>query len=197
MALKPETKTTLPQIAEGTHIAIPYQIIYLGNIKTEYMGEVKVLPKVRITFEFPTETAIFDGVEKPRVHTQEYTFSYGEKANLRKVVGAILGISKDSEFANILLEDILGKPCMAQIDHNEKGYANIVAVVSLPKGIKAPEQFNKNKVWDYDENYNEEFVNTLPQFIKDKIFSSKEWKEKHGELDVKVGGYEDEESIPF
>ena len=37
------------------------------------------------------------------------------------------------------LVNILGKPCMVTVAHNEKGKAKVIGVSGLPKGVTCPE----------------------------------------------------------
>ena len=68
--------------------------------------------------------------------------------------------------------------------HAEKNgnvYANIASAAQLPKGMVAPAMFNKGTVIDVDSTPFEE-IEALPDFIKDKMKSSEEYKARvrHG-----------------
>ena len=93
MLKAPKTQRILPP--EGTHIARCVRIIHIGTIKEEYMGEMKDMNKIDLTFELVDETYLFKEGEdaKPFVVSKEYTLSMGEKANLRKLVEGIIGKS--------------------------------------------------------------------------------------------------------
>ena len=48
------------KVAPGTYVARCYRMIELGTLKEEFQGQVKMLQKVQITWELPTEKAVFD-----------------------------------------------------------------------------------------------------------------------------------------
>jgi len=54
---------------------------------------------------------------------------------------------------------------------NGKTYANVGAIVPLPKGMPVPKQFNESVCFEVGTSSDEEFE-ALPQFIKDKIAKS-------------------------
>ena len=72
------------KVPSGTHIARCYEMIHIGTVTWEYLGEVKETDKVRLTFELPAEMRQFNEEEmQPMVISKEYTLSMHEKANLR------------------------------------------------------------------------------------------------------------------
>ncbi len=191
------TRTLAP---EGTHIARVIGLIYIGTVKTSWKGEEKEMSKVRITWELPTETFSFkEGeLEKPFVVSKEYTFSMGKKSNLRPVVEGILGANlTDDEAYAFDLDEILGKPSLLSLTHIDGENGKFVAINStakLVKGMECPPQVNETKVLSY-EKWNEEYFNSLPSFIKEKIVSSKEYNAMKGTTPVVAE--EDSSLIPF
>lgn len=131
-------------VPAGNHLAHLYQIIHIGTRPDEYQGQPRDSDKLRLTFELTDERKEFkegEG-EKPFSISQEYTFSMGEKANLRKTVEGLLGTAlQDDEAAAFELEDLLGKPCLLNVVHaeaqNGKTYARIKGASPLPKGMTA------------------------------------------------------------
>lgn len=122
-------------VSEGAHIAICISVIDLGLQTVQWQGTIKELRKVMLTWEIPDETIQVDGEERPRVISKEYTLSLGDKAKLREHLEAWRGKKfSDDELDGFDLQNILGKPCLLQVLHNERGYANISAVMSVPKG---------------------------------------------------------------
>jgi hypothetical protein len=84
----------------------------------------------------------------------------------------------DDEAEGFDLQSLLGKGCMIQINHTEKGdktYANIGAVTSLPKAIGTPPQFNDNRVLSYSD-WDWDLFNSLPQWLREKIEATPEFK---------------------
>lgn len=176
----------------GNHLARVYSIIDIGTVPEEFQGEIKYMPKVRIGFELPNEMHEFEytdketgkevKVSKPFAISQEYTMSLGNKAKLRPVVEGIIGATlKDEEAAIFDLNDIMGSTCMLDVRHkvskSGNNYAIIGAVSSVPKGMAIPDAVNEPVHFDWD-NFSEEVFNSLPDFIKDKMTTSDEWKRK-------------------
>lgn len=181
------TPRTLPQ--EGTQIARVIGLINIGTIKEEYMGEMKEVQKIRLTFELPEDTHIFKEGEdaKPLVQSQEYTLSMGKKSNLRPIVEGILGTSlTDEEAYNFDVEKLLNMPCLVSIKKGKtkKGvdYTKISSTSKLMKGQTCKEAYNPITKLTYDE-WNQELFDKLPQFIREKIESSVEYKNMKGITD--------------
>lgn len=169
-------------IAAGTYAARCYQMIHIGTAEENILGQVKKLNKVRITWELPTETKVFkeENGEHPHVISKEFTLSMNEKATLRKFLEGWRGKSfteKEAESFDITV--LLGKPCMLSIIHkqakNGNTYAEISSVSSVPKGMNVPDQFNESKELNYDK-FDWELFETLPDFIKDKMKQTDEFK---------------------
>jgi hypothetical protein len=184
----------------GNHIARLYSITHIGNLDENYMGEPKVMDKVRLGFELPTETHVFkEGEEaKPLSVFEEYTFSMHEKAKLRKLVHGILGTQLcDAEAAAFDLDDLLGQVCMLNVTLRDSGWPKIESAAPLPKGMKAPEQVNQNFIFDVDE-FDQEKFDTLPKFVQDKISSSYNYKnEKVEKTSNRVELPDNVDGIPF
>jgi hypothetical protein len=169
-------------IAAGTYAARCYQMIHIGTAEENILGQVKKLNKVRITWELPTETKVFkeENGEQPHVISKEFTLSMNEKATLRKFLEGWRGkafTEKEAESFDITV--LLGKPCMLSIIHkqakNGNTYAEISSVSSVPKGMNVPEQINPSKELNYDK-FDWELFETLPDFIKDKMKQTDEFK---------------------
>ena len=192
-----KSERTLPPA--GTMLARVVGIVYIGTIKTSWQGQEKEVPKLRITWELPTELHKFkDGEdEKPFVISQEYTHSMGKKSNLRPITEQIIGASLlDDEAFNFDHDELLGKPCQITIIHEDKEtgtYAKVSSISPLLKGVTCPPQVNPSKKLSFDQ-WDENYFNTLPEFIKKKIVSSKEYAKMTGKTiveDIKA------EDIPF
>lgn len=183
MAINATKKQTSEPIAEGAYPARIYQIIHIGTV-AGFQGQMQ--NKARITFEFPTELKVFDKDkgELPMVLSQDYTLSFSEKANLKKVIDACdpKGLKPDDEgfVENYDIEKLLGKACLVTIKHKagKEGavYANIDSVTVLPKGMECPPQVNKSRSLSYD-NFDVNFFQTLPEFVREKIKSSVEYQD--------------------
>lgn len=196
------TKQNFEVMESGSYPARIYQIIHIGTVPG-FQGAMQ--NKVRITFEFPTELKVFkeENGEQPQVISQEYTLSFHEKSGLRKVIAACdpsaLKKTDDEGFVEEYdIENLLGKACLVSVIHKDgkEGavYANIDTCTPLPKGMTCPDQVNPSKSLSYD-SFDEEFFNSLPEFIKSKMMSSVEYKT------IVQGGKDDEEinleDVPF
>jgi len=170
-------------IPAGNHVARCYQMIHIGHVTDKIQGEEKTLNKVRIGWELPNELRVFntDLGEQPMVISKEFTLSMNEKANLRRMLESWRGKGFTEEQAKSFdITVLLGKPCMLNIIHrvsekNGNTYAEVSSITPLPKGFVCPEQVNPILKWDYD-NPDWMFFELLPDFIKVKIESSREYK---------------------
>ena len=103
----------------GATVGMLYSLVDLGTQETNWDGEKKYTPKVRLTFELPDQTDEFEVVEngkttkvvKPMVVSIEQTRSLGEKASLRKLLEQWRGQTFTAkELQSFSLKNLLGKP---------------------------------------------------------------------------------------
>lgn len=174
-------------IPSGNYVARCYRMIHIGtNYDTMYD---KNKDEIRITWELPTETRVFDEAkgEQPMVIDGRYTLSMHEKSNLRKMLESWRGAKfTDAQAEDFDITKLIGVPCMLNVIHNtkeERTYANIGSVSPVPKGLPVPQEYNKPVIFDFDDNFNTEFVEELPDFIKDPIKSSIEYKDRMLQLE--------------
>lgn len=176
------SSTTRELIPAGNYIARAYQMIEIGTVTEFFNGESKQMKKVRIGWELPTELKIFkeENGEQPLVISKEYTLSMHEKSKLRIDLKSWRGKDFTEEEARSFdITKLLGAPCMLNIIHKPskdgtRMYQEIAGITSLPKGMKAPPQLNKNFVLSYD-NFDEDVFEKLPDFIKQKMKGSVEY----------------------
>lgn len=170
-------------IPAANYIARCYQMIEIGTVTESFQGDSKTMKKVRIGWELPTETRVFNEEkgEQPMVISQEYTLSMNEKANLRKMLASWRGKDfTEDEAKSFDITKLLGVPCMLNVIHKpsksdaSKIYQSISSVSAMPKGMKAPDQVNKNLVLSYD-SWDQEIFDKLPDFIKAKMQTSSEY----------------------
>lgn len=166
------------KLEAGSYLARCVTMIHIGTVKETIGGKDKTLNKVRISWETPTEKKVFseEKGEQPYVLSQDYTLSMSEKSNLRKMLESWRGEKFTEEQAEEFdITVLLGKPCMISVIHNEKGYP-VISSVSMPiKGTTVPPQITPSKELNYD-NFDYTFFETLPDFIKDKMKTSEEFK---------------------
>jgi hypothetical protein len=170
-------------IPAGNYIGICYQMIEIGMVKKNIMGTEKVLHKVRIGWELPTELKVFNEEkgEQPCVISKEFTLSMHEKSALRAVLKSWRGKDfTDEESKAFDITKILGKPCMINIIHKPgkadptKTYQEISSITGVPKGMPVPAQINKTIELSYDR-FDENIFESLPDFIKNKMKESLEY----------------------
>lgn len=180
-------------IPTGNYPAICYSMIHIGTVEENILGTIKILNKVRITWELPTELKVFkeENGEQPIVISKEFTLSMHEKSTLRNYLKNWRGKDFTEEEANAFdITKLIGVPCMLNITHKkskdgQRTYAEIGSISTMPKGFECPPQINESFIFTY-ENFNENNFNKLPEFIRLKMITSEEYKK------LKSGGVEHE-----
>lgn len=184
MSITASAKSSTPrQLAPaGTHLARCYQVIDLGTHLKEWPGRPpRKSREIRVSWELPNERAVFqqDQGEQPFSCHKSYTLSLSEKANLRHDLETWRSRPfREDELAAFDVAKILGTACMVTVAHVTKGentYANVTAVTALPKGMVAPAAVNKPVEYSL-ESHDEAVFAALPDFLKEIIQKSDEWK---------------------
>jgi hypothetical protein len=179
-------------IPAGNYIARCYKMIEIGTVPTEYLGEQKMTHKVRIGWELPTELKVFNQEkgEQPCVIEKEYTLSLADKSNLRKDLKSWRGKDfTEQEADDFDITKLIGVPCMLNIIHlvgkkdTSKTYQAIGSVSPIPRGLSCDKQINPSFIFEFDK-YDQTKFDSLPDFIKNQIKESNEYKSIHG-LEVK------------
>jgi len=187
MAITAKKSETLERelIEAGNYVARCYRMVEIGTCDEEFLGVKKQMHKVRIGWELPTELKIFNPEkgEQPCVIDKEYTLSLADKANLKKDLQSWRGKAFTDEEAEAFdITKLLGVSCMLNIIHVQgkkdptKTYQAIGSVSPMPKGLLCPPQVNETFVFDF-ENFDEMKFNTLPDFLKEQIAKTPEYKE--------------------
>lgn len=167
---------------QGNHLAICYGMVEIGTVKEEtglYAG--KESKKVRITWETPHEAHDFGKGLEPFSISKEFTLSFNEKATLRKMLESWRGKAfTEAEAQAFDITRLLGKPCMINVIHKTSKssgntYAEITAISSVPKGLEIPAQTNESFELSFS-NWNQARFDAMPDFIKNKIKSSREYQ---------------------
>jgi hypothetical protein len=181
----------------GNHPARCIGIIDLGTQTGEWQGKPIVRRQCVIQWELPMEP-MEDG--RPFVVSKFYTASLSDKATLRHDLEAWRGREFTAEeLAGFDSKNVLGKPCMVQVIHTDKGKAKVANVSALPKGLKVPDAANDLTFFSLDE-FNQASFDGLSDWFKKTISSSPEYK-------IATGGREErqpasdwkeiESDIPF
>ena len=177
------TETKREIVPSGTHVARCYSMIHIGTVEWEWQGETKYTDKIRVTFELPNEMREFSGEQKPMVISKEYTLSLHEKSNLRRDLEGWRGKSfNNKELAHFDITDLISKKCNISIIHktSKSGneFAQIGSISGMSKGANCPNQFNESFIFNYEDNFNEEWLEQQPEWIQDQIKNTDEYKSK-------------------
>ena len=206
IAEKPEGGNFI-QVEPGTYVARCYSMIEIGTIEVEFKGEKKKQHKVAITWELPTETAIFHEEEGPEpfVVSKKYTLSMHEKSNLRKDLESWRGKGyTDKEAEKVDITKLIGQPCLLSViqsprpDDASKTYTAISSITKMMKGQECPDQINPTRILSYDE-FNWEVFDSLSDYMKDMIRSSEEYKRMQEPTQVRTEetGNDELSDLPF
>lgn len=186
-------------VPSGSHLARCYRIIDLGTQKTEWAGQVKLLPKVMFQFEVHGEddegNPLVTPKGEPMSISKNYTLSLRDKSQLKADLEAwrSRGFTQD-ELKGFELKNVLGAWCMLTVTRatgkDGKDYTNISGISPVPKAMKAslPEAHNEVGIFSIADPDLEMF-DTFSDRIKEKIKSSPEWQSRNTT--------EDDSSIPF
>jgi len=177
---------TFTPVPPGMHLARCYRIVDLGRQKSEYLGQVKILPKVMLQFEVHGEddagNPIVTAKGEPMSISKNFTLSLAEKATLRKDLQTWRGREFTAEeLRGFQIDNVLGAWAMIAVTkatgNNGKEYTNIANINSVPKAIKAnlPEGHNKCAAF-YIENPDMDLFETFSDNLKAKIEASPEWQ---------------------
>jgi len=183
-----ESKNGERQLPEaGATIGVCFSIVDLGTQKTNWDGDEKWTPKVRLAFELPdqtiegevTENGKTTKVAKPMVVSMELTRSLGERATLRKHLETWRGQSFTSkELAAFNMKNLLGKAAMLTLVRKTsqagREYCAIQGLAKLPKSVKAPTTTENTQVfYEIEEGKGGAFAE-MPEWLQGKILESKE-----------------------
>lgn len=201
-------------IPAGTYLARCYSMVQIGTVEEEFQGLKKWVNKVRITWELPTELKVFnpDKGEQPQAISKEFSLSMHEKSSLRAFLTSWRGKGFSEDEAKAFdITRLLGVPCMLSIVHEpgkkdpSKIYDKIASVSTVMKGVTMPDQINPSFEFTL-ENFEQTKFDSLPDFLKDKIRQSKEYKTmispevRHmEEVQAKVDSFKsgEEDDLPF
>jgi hypothetical protein len=191
IAKQPEGGSDFEPIPEGQYVARCYRVIDLGTQENEYMGEIKYLPKVMVTWEILDDPKMGDG--RPFSISKTYTLSLHEKSNMFKDLTSWRGktFTKD-ELLGFDITSLVGAYCQIQVVHNtskdgSRTFANINAIMGTkerPKGV------NPDAVFDVN-NPDMDLFESFSDYLKDRIRNSEEWKAK----DIEARGRGEDKSI--
>ncbi len=175
---KPE-ETNFEKAPAGSHIAVCYRVIDLGTQTRTWEGSEKQVRELMLGWEIQGEA--MESGERFAIH-ERYTFSSAKKANLRKVLESWRGQPfTDEDFADggFDVSKLLGAPCMLTVIHKEsngKVYANVQSVAKLMKGVEVKDLQQPKQYFCFDGAPDLSVFTNLPDYWKDMIAASPEWK---------------------
>lgn len=193
-------------IQEGSYAARIYSIVEIGHVDGEYQGTPKIYHQIRLTWELPDECREFQNASgtkemKPLVIGSKYTISMAPKSNLRPIIEGIMGAMTDDEAENFDIKHILGKECLLAVAHKTSKAGNkynvVASTAKLPKGMTCKEQFNDSVYLDWSD-FDQEVFDKLPQFIREDMTYSHEYKDRFTpkDEDLEVMPH-DKDGVPF
>ena len=188
MPLYANMKSERELIPEAIHQSVCCSVYDIGTQHSEYYN--KDIHQVVIMWELPECRMKIEQmgkeIEVPMVISNTYRLSLHPKERLRQTLDSWRGkTSTPEELAEGFdLEKLIGAPCQLQVLHKEKDgtvYANIGAVMALPKGAEKPKGERKQHFFSFDGNQDIDAMDGVPEWIVSKIKLSKEWLESHKE----------------
>ncbi len=122
-----------PQVPDGQHIAVCCDVQDLGVLEVTYRSETKKQRKIVVWFQFGQ----VDDDGNRYLIGQRFTLSMHEKANLRKFLEAWRGkpYTEDQAREGVDVENMIGVPALLQTATNDREYANVTAIMRLPKDM--------------------------------------------------------------
>lgn len=183
------------QCPAGSHVALCVGLIDLGTQHGEYNGKQTTRQQIIIRWETPDEH-LEDG--QPFLVSAFYTNSLGEKSKLRPLLEAWRGRPfSPEELQRFDLQNILGKPCLLNVIHNDNNKARVTGVMALPKGMTAPKPHNPLSAFWIDE-WDQAAFDALPEGFRKIIMQSDEYLARLQPAKSGGGKFADLESdIPF
>lgn len=189
---------TFEQAPVGAHVARCIKLIDIGTHHGEYEGVPNVRHQIIVGWELPGETITTgDYAGQPFTVSEFYTLSLSEKSKLRPMLESWRGKPfTEDELRGFDLQNLLGKPCMIQVGRNKKDRAKVQAVMSLPKGMAVPEQFNPSIYFDLS-NFDQKLYDGLSDGIKGLVEKSDEWAARNGQPATPRAAAMQDDDIPF
>lgn len=200
-----KTGADIEPVSAGVHVGVCYAVFDLGTHYNERWK--KAAHKVLVCWEIPDERIELEREGKlmnlPRAISQRYTASLHPKASLRKDLEAWRGKEfTEDELKGFDLRNILGKSCQLQIVHNTvdaKTYANIAAVMGLPRGVAGKQPENPQAFFSFEEGT--DLPENMPEWVMDIIKQSSEWEAEEqramGNPEQDVGATEPDDQTPL
>jgi len=209
MSLIAKSVSNFIPVPTGMHLARCYRIIDLGTQESTYMGAVKKLHKVMLSFEVHSEDAQGKPTQtssgEPMTVSKNFTVTLQDKSTLRKDLQTWRGKDFTNEELNgFELKNVLGQWAMISVvetENNGQTYTNIANINPVPASIKKnglPEAHNETKIFDINDP-DMDLFESFSENLQNKIKKSPEWERLHGSSPASASAdFSDMESdIPF
>jgi hypothetical protein len=171
-------------IPAGVHQGVCVSIIDIGT-QMPSNPQHKTSRKIWITWELPHETIETEEGPKPRFISEKYTLSMHKKGRLLPMLQSWRGTPFTAdELKGFDLANLLGRNCQINVVHNPslkdptKMFANISAVIPMPKGMPPIAPSGKTLVYDVPEAGTISIPKEVPEWIAKQIQESVEYKER-------------------
>lgn len=171
-------------VPAGVHQGVCVSVIDIGT-QVPPNPQHKPARKIWITWELPHETIQTEEGEKPRFMSEKYTLSMHKKGKLLPMLQSWRGTAFTAdELKGFDLANLVGRNCQLNVVHNQstkdtsKVFANISAVIPLPKGMPPVAPKSKTLVYDIPEAGPIVIKQDVPEWIANQIKESVEYKER-------------------
>lgn len=173
-------------VPAGVHQGICVAIYDIGTQVPKDPNH-KAARKVWFTWELPHETVEVDGEQKPRYLSEKFTLSMHKKGKLLPMLQSWRGTPFTAdELKGFDLAGLIGRNCQLNVTHTpsikdpSKVFANVSAVIPLPKGMPPVAPKTKTTVYDIPEAGPIVIPKDMPEWIANQIKESVEYKERMG-----------------
>jgi len=213
MKISDSGSSDFQQAPIGNHPARCFKIIDIGTQEGEWQGKSLARRQIVVFWELCNELMeTKEGKKAPFQVSKWYTASLNEKATLRADLVNWRGRQfTQEELMGFDIQNIIGKPCLVSVVHNENGKAKVSAVSALPKGMEVPPQANPSFYLSLEpDEFDRAKFDSLHDFWKGKIQDTPEWhklnspkkgpvsnKPTHDDPFLDAAGNFDAETIPF
>lgn len=178
MIAKDNGGESIPPLEPGVYPAIGSMLVDIGIQHSEKFQ--KNQRKFRMFWDIIGEVIEFNGEQFPRRMSKEYSFSLGEKSNLRKDLQAWRGKPfTEEELQGFMIKNVLNVGCQLQIineEKNNKTYNSIAAIMALPKGTKL-DPLTETIIFDMEEPESFKYWGRIPGWIQEQIKKSINYEE--------------------
>lgn len=174
-------------IPDGKYPARLFQIVQLGSQYFEKNGKGWYSPMILLGFELPTQTfENQDGETMANIKSGSYFLSMNPSyrgIGLREIIDGLRGSSEytEEELEKFDISSFLGKECfltLSGVESKGQTYQNITEVSQFTTGDGDSGMLKKfrDPILVTIEDFRDLDNLALPDWIKDKIRASKEWK---------------------